>query len=729
MTTATVHKDVKKWADELTTAENREKDFRKAARNALSIYEGPKLKETPFNILYSNTETLLPALYSSTPRPVVRQRFKNQNPSHVLAAKFAQRLLEYYVDPGVPEGISFDSMVEQAVLEALVPGRGASRPYYDAEVLRDEKGEPASIEKEEICFEQVPWDNLLFGWAKKWGELPWLAIKLPPMYRKEVEKTFGKDIAEQCKFAPPSNKGMTGETSGRDSDTSDSDSDSDVPDDLRVIDVYEIWDKQEGTQLFFSPQCPTKLLKEPEAPKSKFRGFFPIPTPLILFRKVGNLIPIPLYEFYRSQAEELNICTQRIKAIVKALKVRGFYDSTVEGIEKVISADDNVLTPVGGVDQLRASGWKLDDAIWLMPIDKLIGVLQQLYTQREAAKRTLYEINGIADIMRGASSASETLGAQELKNQWGTLRLKRMQRLVQSYVREILRMVFDLAIEHFSPEELRRRSGMEIPTAAEKQQAQQAAEMMKQQAAMQPQQPGQPPAQSPQIPPELEKLMASPTIEDLVAMLKDDKERGFLIDIETNSTVASEATEDKEMVAEAMNAISQFFLGIGPLVEKGIIDFGLAQQMLLAIVKRFRFGPELEEYVLGMKSSPPAPEAGKEVGPTGPSPEQMQAEAAAAQAKGETAMMLEQQKQATIKMDMEATQAEHQLKMARIAAELQLVGIKTQAAQQQVETAREQKQLDLDFNNAAHERQEEAETTAHERKLEELNTPARITGE
>jgi hypothetical protein len=43
----------------------------------------------------------------------------------------------------------------------------------------------------------------------------------------------------------------------------------------------------------------------------------------------------------------------------------------------------------------------------------------------------IFQLTGIADIMRGSSQASETLGAQEIKQAWGTMRLKRMQKEVQ----------------------------------------------------------------------------------------------------------------------------------------------------------------------------------------------------------------------------------------------------------------------------------------------------------
>ena len=70
-----------------------------------------------------------------------------------------------------------------------------------------------------------------------------------------------------------------------------------------------------------------------------------MPRPLMFFRRISSLLPTSPYTFYEDQARELNQVTVRIRRIVAALKVRGFYDSTIEGIEKLLSAEDNTFLP------------------------------------------------------------------------------------------------------------------------------------------------------------------------------------------------------------------------------------------------------------------------------------------------------------------------------------------------------------------------------------------------
>jgi hypothetical protein len=95
-------------------------------------------------------------------------------------------------------------------------------------------------------------------------------------------------------------------------------------------------------------------------------------------------------------------------------------------------------------------------------------------------------------------------------------------------------------------------------------------------------------------------------------MLRDDTQRAYRIDIETNSTIEPEAAEDQKNITELMTAIGQYLNGIGPLVAKGVMPFEAAQSMLLAIVRRYRFGPEIEDQIRAMKPPPP-PDDGKAV--------------------------------------------------------------------------------------------------------------------
>jgi hypothetical protein len=65
-----------------------------------------------------------------------------------------------------------------------------------------------------------------------------------------------------------------------------------------------------------------------------------------------------------------------------------------------------------------------------------VAALESLYEAREKVKQDLYDITGIADIIRGVSDPSETMGAQQIKSNFATLRIGDHQRAVQEFARE-----------------------------------------------------------------------------------------------------------------------------------------------------------------------------------------------------------------------------------------------------------------------------------------------------
>ena len=662
---------VREWFQEIADSRKREKTFRKKASEVTSIYEAEDSHKHQFNILFSNTETLQPALYNVTPRPVVKRRFNDKDPMGLEGARLGRRLLEFMLDNGDATYRSFDALMENAVLEALVPGRGVTRFKYDAE-LDPETQQPLY---EQVCGEEIPWDRFCHGYGKKWQDVPWIAID-HYMTRQELIDNFG-EVGATIKLGVSSDglqdsqpDKLFGGHTQKDAEGTD------------LAWVPEIWDKTSGEVLFLA-EGHDRVLKRVPDPLG-LQGFFPCPQPLSFIAKVSSLTPIPPYQVYEAQAKELNIVTVRINAIVKALKVRGAYNSSIEGFDKILEAEDNIMVPIDNVAQME--GAALDKALWLMPIEKLVTVLQQLYTQRSAIKQVIYELTGIADIMRGSSSASETLGAQKIKNQWGTLRMKRAQKLVARYARDSMRIMLEIGVSKLSPQTVLGMTGLKYPTKQEQAQAQamvQEQQRMQQaqaqQAAMMAQVTGQqpPPPQPPAPPPpELQAKPSSPAIEDLLELLRNDQSRNYRIDVETNSTVDAEATEDKELVSEFLNAMAQFFNGVGPLIQSKTLPFEAAKGIMLAVAKRFRFEQDVEEHLQAMKEpeAPPNPDEGKQKLEAAKAEQEMKLQAADAQHSQELARMNAQSKQ----MDLQLKAAEHKMKLEELTRKGQFLQLQYQ---------------------------------------------------
>jgi len=367
-----------------------------------------------------------------------------------------------------------------------------------------------------------------------------------------------------------------------------------------------------------------------------------------------------------------------------------------------------------------------------MPLDVLITTLTQLYAARQQCKQVIYEITGISDILRGSSVASETATAQNIKNQWGTLRLKRMQKEVQRYCRDLLRIMLEIAASKFSEETWAKMTGLPYLTTMQVQQLQQMIQALQQQgqqlqmqaqqiqASMPPPPPpmqGQPAPPAPPPNPQLQamqqqgqqlmqqlqqaqqKLQSTPKWGEVLGLLKDDIQRAYRIDIETNSTVEPEAVEDQKQITELMTALGQYLNGVMPLVAKGTLPFQAAQSMLLAITRRFRFGSEIEDYIKEMQ--PPKPDdGGKGV--------QAQVEHAKIQAEQQRAQMELQQKQAEM-------QAETQEAMAKLQHQQQ-----SEQARNQIELEKIQAQRETEAMRIEGEKQAQLATLNAERATEKM---------
>jgi hypothetical protein len=86
--------------------------------------------------------------------------------------------------------------------------------------------------------------------------------------------------------------------------------------------------------------------------------------------------------------------------------------------------------------------------------------MERLYMARESIKQQIYEMTGIADIVRGQSKASETLGAQQIKAQFASIRIKTLQDQVAQFATEILRIRAEIMVKHFDPYILLKRSNI-----------------------------------------------------------------------------------------------------------------------------------------------------------------------------------------------------------------------------------------------------------------------------
>jgi hypothetical protein len=324
--------------------------------------------------------------------------------------------------------------------------------------------------------------------------------------------------------------------------------------------------------------------------------------------------------------------------------------------------------------------------------------------------------------MRGSTAASETLGAQEIKNQWGTLRLKRSQKAVMRYVRESLRIMAEIAVKKFSPETLRQMTGLPYPTGAEKSEAQQLLQLAQQQAAAS----GMPPEammQAAQQDPQLQQAMRTAgeaSWDEILQLLQNDLVRAYRIDIETNSTIDAEATEDKQNIVELITAMSQFLQGVGPLVESGTMPFDVAKQILLSIVRRFRFGSDVEDSLKQMQA--PAPKEDPKIAAA-----KMQAENDKRKADMEmqaAQQELEQKKQLA-QMEMQVKQFDLKVKEMELQLKAQEQQLKLRGIQVKGQLDEQKMQRDAQFQEQQHALNMQGAVETHTLKMQQQKEAAK----
>ena len=679
---------VKRWDKELELSAKKDTLWTKDVEESINVYrnqgnqtdtstENRKRKET-FNILWANIETKRATLYNNPPRPDIRRRWRDESPVGKAISELLERCVAFTFDAS-----NFDGAMISGVNDMLVTGRGVTRvrhvPTMSEEI--DELGNPVldedeqpveKVDYQEVQFQQVQWDKYRNGPGRSWEEIPWIAFLHEPT-KDQAEKKW-PEFYEDLDYSVNDN-GYESESGGSTSNKTDN-SEMTV---FSTTEVWEIWDKDSKQVIWYAPSHKKSVLEVSEDPM-ELAGFFPIPEPMYAIESSTDYVPVTEYSMYETMAKELETITNRIIVIMKGLKVRGIYDSRISELENLFDESDNGFIPAGNSMAIIEKGG-LQDAIWMLPIETIVNTLIQLYQFRQALLAQIYEVTGISDIMRGNTNPNETLGAQKIKANFGNQRTQTQQTRVQIYARDIIRISVDI-ISGFSRETLSIMSGLKFPTKEEKEQVLFQAQQLQQQ-----QQP---------IPPQIKEVLEKPSWEEIEEVLQSDIHREFLIDVETNSTIAADEEEDKRSSAELLSAISGYFQQTGPLVTAGVLPPEVAKAMLLHFVRKMRMGREVEDELQKLG------EGGQQKGPD-PEQQAAQAQAQADQQKNQAEMQMKQmeiqksQQEGQIELrikqmelqqsqrEFELSQQEHALKMQELNRKAELDGIKHQRDMQKMQ--------------------------------------------
>jgi hypothetical protein len=426
-----------------------------------------------------------------------------------------------------------------------------------------------SDQNETVAFEEVPievvqWEDFRMGPEKSWRKQPWIAFKRY-MSRTEIEDLMDPAEDDTLELGTDDFRAaverMRHALQNISFDQNPSGSNIGADKTLNGVvgkaEVWEIWDKEARLVWFYAPSYKDGMITVEQDP-FEFADFYPCPKPIVHSYALDGSAPLVPYEYYKAQAEALETTSERIATLTTCLKWRGIRAAEIEELEELPSKEDGEFIPSQGALSVLAAGGKLSDAIWTMPLDELIVVVRELVAIREQQKQVIYELTGIADIMRGSSNAKETLGAQKIKQTWGSLRVKRFQGEIQRFIRDIFRLQAHLIANVFSEDTLTVLNGKPV---------------------------------DPQV----------------IKALKDDFMNRMRVDVETDSTVRGDLDRIQTEQTNFLAATGQFIGAIGPVIKSpsnpdGFLPPEIAISIFQSFARSYRLGREVENILDGLAS-------------------------------------------------------------------------------------------------------------------------------
>ena len=677
---------VDKWLNIISQYDNEFKKWEARATKIVKRYRDDNRSQhtnetAKFNILWSNVQTLIPAVYAKLPKAVAQRRFGDNDPVGRVAGSLIERALDFEIEH-YPD---FRATMKHAVEDRFLGGRGVAWVRYEPhvrtletpddglQVTEDVENEAAEGQtpegapkpesqdytagetepQEEIEYECAPtdyvhWKDFGHSVARTWEEVTcvWRWVY---MTKDALVERFGKKMAKQI---PLDSGSETLATYGQSTK------------ERTRAKICELWDKESGKVYWLSKNCPT-LIDERDDPL-ELDQFFPCARPLYSTTTSDSLIPVPDFVIYQDQANELDILSDRIDGLVKALRIRGVYDASQPALQRLLTeGDNNTLIPV---DKWMAFSEKggLKGSIDILPIDMLASALLNCYRARDDIKGQIYEITGISDIIRGQSAASETATAQQIKGQYAGLRLRSMQEEVALFASELIRLKAQVICTKFQPQTI-------LLYAA-----------------------------AGQMTPEDQQM-----IPQAIQLMQDNPLRNFRIEVDADSLVQLDEQQNKKDRVE-------FLTAFGGLLREALPVGQSSPELIPMLVEVMKFG------ISGFKQAKPIEgtldaaldqlkekqkQAAANPQPAPPNPEMMKIQATQQleQAKMQATAQADQMR---VQADMQAAQMKAQLDsqiaQAKIQGEMQLAQMQAQIDDQKMQhememKAQEVKSLD-EFN-------------------------------
>ena len=534
-------------------------------------------QDSKLDLFWSSYEVMKPAVYARAPIPAVAPAFKDSRRLQNTTAELLERAVHTAF-----RMTSIDDVMCEVRDDLLFAGRGVPWLRYEND------------DGQKVCVEHMDRTDFRHEPARKWSEVGWVAGRFW-MTKREIRKRFSKtsgDAYQNARFML--RRDDDGETQ------------------TKKAGVWEVWHKADN-KVYWVTEGVDVLLDSSE-PHLKLSGFFPCPRPAYGTLRRRSLVPVPDWERYAIHFNKISTLTARIYLLLDQVRMKGLIPAggdVGDAVETLISSDDDhILIPVPGAAMLSDGA---NSFVAWMPLVEIATAIQGLIEARGQLIEDFYQLSGISDIMRGATEAEETLGAQRLKSQYGSVRVRCKIDELQRVAADMVKIAAEIIAENFDADTILEMAQMEIPSkrdiekrideieaAAEKElkaladKARQSAtpDMDPQQAEMALQQAQQ------QIlskyAPMLSEAQNLVAIEDVMKLLRDDRVRSFTFEVESDSTILVDEMQEKQSRTEFLETFttaSQALMGLAAMGEQGA---KLSGELLKFTVAPYRIGRQLD---------------------------------------------------------------------------------------------------------------------------------------
>jgi hypothetical protein len=603
------------WKKEIENSIKYHQKSKELAKEFQNIYDGEndRYAKKSYPIFWSNTQTLKPLLFSKLPKVNITQSFFKDDEISRIASEVIERLITYLLKESDAE-----NQIEKIRDAYLIQGIGIPRIVFvppepieskskKKKTIKNEEGEEIETEEEETFYdvdeekksfklEFVDYQHFLKSTEKEWERVRWIAFK-KYYSRAELINYFGEEIGKKVKMSNTKFEHLPQQ-----------EQENEI---FQLCEVWEIWDKENQICHFITFAGEGAVLNS-EKEFYNLKNFFPIPMPMGL-NENRSLLPLPLYKQYKNLAEDLSRLHDRIVNLTDQAKFTGAYTSFAEqkDIENIMNGEDgefSALQTTANIDDAR----KL---IVFKPLTEIANTITILRNEKTQLKIDIQEITGLSDILRGATVASETATAQQLKGNFAISRIQPLQKEVEFTIRDTIRLLTELAVEKLPLVEIIKITGLKIvDVGLILNNARQTIEINKQEAIdlLNPQDPDyqqklmmleqQAQVGLEKTKKDLQEQLKGFVIElknlpKLNKILKDDKMRCISIDIETDSTIKIDQNQEKIDRMEYVRTISQTLQALAPAVQTGIINKKALSEMIIFASKPLKVGRNLEDYL------------------------------------------------------------------------------------------------------------------------------------